>query len=75
MFNLRKIASDFQKGYDDTKSGGKTLYLTIAVLIIIALHFIQKWTGIPVLDWLETAMEWILKTTLNIIMKFLEWIV
>ena len=55
--------------------------LIFVVSVLLILHAIQKWTGIPVLDWLEKAVgvafgwtleavAWILEKTFN----FLKWL-
>ena len=55
--------------------------LIFVVSVLLILHAIQKWTGIPVLHWLEKAVgvafgwtleaaAWILEKTFN----FLKWL-
>ena len=50
------LLSDFQSGYEKGK-GNKSLL--IIALIIVALYFIQKWTGLPIMDWIKDAFSWI----------------
>ena len=61
------FVSDFQKGYRDGQNG-KYNTLTVIILIVVALYFIQEWTGLPVLDWVKNAAAWVY----NGIMSFLE---
>ena len=48
----------FNEGYQEGRSG-KNMELGIVALIIVALYFIQKWTGLPIMDWIEDAFSWI----------------
>jgi hypothetical protein len=50
--------NDFKKGYQDGQNG-KYNTLGVIILIVIALYFIQKWTGLPVFDWAKSAAVWI----------------
>ena len=59
--------SDFQKGYRDGQHG-KYNTLTVIILIVVALYFIQEWTGLPVFDWVKNVAAWVY----NGIMSFLE---
>ncbi len=59
--------NDFKKGYQDGKNG-KYNTITIIILIVAALYFIQEWVGLPVFGWAKSAVEWIS----NGIMSFLE---
>ena len=61
------FVSDFRKGYRDGQNG-KYNTLTVIILIVVALYFIQKWTGLPVFDWAKSAVAWVY----NGIMSFLE---
>ena len=55
--------------------------LIFVVSVLLIFHAVQKWTGIPVLDWLDRAFEnaffwaleaavWISEKTFN----FLKWL-
>ncbi|MBR2016760.1 MAG: hypothetical protein IKA00_05600 [Prevotella sp.] len=61
------FVSDFRKGYRDGQNG-KYNTLTVFVLVVVALYFIQEWTGLPVFDWAKSAVAWVY----NGIMSFLE---
>lgn len=61
------FVSDFRKGYRDGQNG-KYNTLTVIILIVVALYFIQEWTGLPVFDWAKNAVAWVY----NGIMSFLE---
>ena len=50
--------SDFQKGYRDGQNG-KYNTLTVIILIVVVLYFIQEWTGLPVFDLAKSAVIWI----------------
>ena len=49
------FVSDFRKGYRDGQNG-KYNTLTVIILIVVALYFIQEWTGLPVFDWANGAV-------------------
>lgn len=55
-------------------SGETIVGLIIAIIVLGAAHYIQKWTGIPVLDWLDTLDHWILSAIGWLFAKFLELI-
>lgn len=55
-------------------SGENTVVLIIIIVILGAAHYIQKWTGIPVLDWLDTLGDWFLSAIGWLLTKFLELI-
>lgn len=55
-------------------SGENTVVLIIIIAILGAAHYIQKWTGIPVLDWLDTLGDWFLSAIGWLLTKFLELI-
>ena len=61
------FVSDFRKGYRDGQNG-KYNTLAVIILIVVALYFIQEWTGLPVFDWAKGAVVW----CYNGIMLFLE---
>ena len=50
-----EFVSDFQKGYRDGQNE-KYNTLTVIILIVIALYFIQEWTGLPEFDWVKSAV-------------------
>ena len=52
------FVSDFRKGYRDGQNG-KYNTLTVIVLVVVALYFIQEWTGLPVFDWAKSAAAWV----------------
>ena len=55
-------------------SGENIVVLIIIIVILVAAYYIQKWTGIPVLDWLDTLGDWILSAIGWFLTKFLELI-
>ena len=72
------IVFDFNKKQMEDKGGGisgeNTVVLIIIIVILGAAHYIQKWTGIPVLDWLDTLGDWFLSAIGWLLTKFLELI-
>ena len=60
--------SDFQKGYRDGQNG-KYNTLTVIILIVVALYFIQEWTGLPVFDLAKNAVIWIGKGIMSLLGK------
>ena len=67
------IINDFQGGYRDGKAGKYTA-ITIILLIAVVLYFFQKWTGIPVFDWIMSALEWLGDFIWGLIGKLLDLI-
>ena len=58
-------------------SGENTVVLIIIIVILGAAHYIQKWTGIPVLDWLDTLGDWFLSAIgwlLSSLLKLIAYI-
>jgi hypothetical protein len=58
-------------------SGENTVVLIVIIVILGAAHYIQKWTGIPVLDWLDTLAHWILSAIgwlLSSLLKLIAYI-
>lgn len=70
MGALNDFQSGFQKSYNDAQSGKYGLVFVV-ILIAAALYFFQKWTGIPVLDWVAGALEWIFNSLWNLLIKLL----
>ena len=66
--------NEFQNGFREGRAGKYTA-LAVIILIVVALYFIQKWTGIPVLDWVKQAGEWIISNLLHLISIILNKIV
>ena len=74
---------DFKEGYskgknevdnDPMSSIFSALFAGVLVVLFAALYFIQKWTGIPVLDWVESAFEWIWDILWELIKKLINWL-
>ncbi len=47
------VGSAFKQG----KNGGP--WLGIVALVLIAAYFVQKYTSLPIFDWLVKLLEWI----------------
>jgi hypothetical protein len=54
------------------------IFFVVVIVILGVAHYIQKWTGIPVLDWLDAIAEcflkaigWLLGAILELIAKIL----
>ena len=67
------LINDFQKGYRDGQAG-KYNFITIVIIVFVALYFIQKWTNIPVFDWAISFLEWLANQIMNILGKILNLI-
>jgi hypothetical protein len=75
------IVFDFNKKQMEDRGGGLSgenlIVLIIIIVILGAAHYIQKWTGIPVLDWLDTLAHWILSAIgwlLSSLLKLIAYI-
>ena len=55
-------------------SGETLVGLIFAIVVLGVAHYIQKWTGIPVLDWLDTLGHWILSAIGWLLSSLLELI-
>lgn len=55
-------------------SGETIVGLIIAIIVLGAANYIQKWTGIPVLDRLDALGDWFLSAMGWLFAKFLELI-
>lgn len=69
--DFKKVSNDFQKGYREGLSG-KYNAVVVVILIVVVLYFFQKWTGIPVLDWLENVGSWIIDKLLSLICELIK---
>ena len=49
------FVSDFQKGYRDDLNG-KYNTLTVIILVVVALYFIQKWTDLSEFGWAKSTL-------------------
>lgn len=66
---------------EEKKDSFDVIGAIFVVSVLLILHAIQKWTGIPVLDWLERAVEsafgWAFEAVVWILEKivtFLKWL-
>lgn len=48
--------------------------LIFAALVLLVLYNVQKWTGVPVLDWLESACDWTFEVILWLLAKIFTFI-
>ena len=77
MGAIEKMGHDFLQGFKDgqrqAENNPKFMLVAIIVAVVFAaLYFIQKWTGIPVLNWTTSALEWIWGLIWGLIKKLLD---
>lgn len=67
-FNVYK--NSFIKGYKQAGRPGPQRTIASIIAVFIIIYLIQRWTGIPLMDWTLSLLGWIfniLKSLINLL--------